>query len=207
MGATTKPSRSHAVIASSSTDRLVRSRPTMVMNPAAPTSAAAMYRPSGQRELKLKIEPMSLPPAHRSAGLTTLTATKHANMSTVESQGFPNTGRRGTSAALRAEGSSAARTEFVLSGSVAKSAASTRNLRQPFRHAALLGIAASLVVPTMAWAHRPAVRAEKAAMMYDAAGQCGGLSARDVDVPRAHPLRCAVADIATVVRGLHASMG
>ena len=42
-------------------------------------------------------------------------------MSTVEAQGFPKTGRRGISAALRAERWSAPRREPVFSGSVAKS--------------------------------------------------------------------------------------
>src|SRR5437588_2353655 len=47
-------------------------------------------------------------------------------MSDTESQGFPKTGRRGISAALRAPGASAARRELVLSGCLSKSTASTR---------------------------------------------------------------------------------
>lgn len=39
-------------------------------------------------------------------------------MSTVESHGFPNTGRLGTSASLSAERENAARSELVLSESV-----------------------------------------------------------------------------------------
>jgi hypothetical protein len=50
-------------------------------------------------------------------------------MSDSESQGFPKTGRRGISAALRAEGASAARSELVSSGSVSKSLSSKRNRR------------------------------------------------------------------------------
>jgi hypothetical protein len=38
-------------------------------------------------------------------------------------------------------------------------------------------------------------------MMYDAGSHYGGLSAEDVDAPRRYPLDCAVADIATVVKG------
>src|SRR5918994_7265174 len=52
-------------------------------------------------------------------------------MSPSESQGFPKTGRRGTSAALRAEGWSAARTELVSSCPLSKSLASKRHGRGP----------------------------------------------------------------------------
>jgi hypothetical protein len=48
-------------------------------------------------------------------------------MSTSESQGFPKTGRWGTSAALRAEGCSAARTELVFSGPISKSPVSKKH--------------------------------------------------------------------------------
>jgi hypothetical protein len=61
----------------------------------------------------------------------------------------------------------------------------------------------ALALPAAASAHRPAVRAEKEAMMYNAGSHYAGLSAKDVDVPRAYPLRCAIADIATVVNGSH----
>ena len=67
--------------------------------------------------------------------------------------------------------------------------------------AVLLAVVVTLVVPTVASAHRPAVRAEKAAMMYTAGSHYDGLSAKDVDRPRAYPMRCAVADVATVVKG------
>src|ERR1035438_5874922 len=56
-------------------------------------------------------------------------------MSTVESQGFPKTGRRGISAALRAEGVSAARTKLVFSGSISKSPTSKKDGRQTFSRA------------------------------------------------------------------------
>ena len=51
-------------------------------------------------------------------------------MSKVESQGFPNTGRRTTSASRSASGASAPRRVCVLSGSVANFRASTRNGRE-----------------------------------------------------------------------------
>lgn len=64
-------------------------------------------------------------------------------------------------------------------------------------------VAAAVIpaVPTVASAHRPASRAEKAAMQYRAGSHYDHQSAKDVDVPNAFPLRCAVADIATVVKG------
>ena len=74
MGATIRPRRTHAVMASASTERLVRSRPVMVMKPAAPTSAAAMNTPSGHRESKPKIQLVSSPPAQSSSGSAMLIA-------------------------------------------------------------------------------------------------------------------------------------
>jgi hypothetical protein len=65
----------------------------------------------------------------------------------------------------------------------------------------LIAVAAALVVCASASAHRLAVRAEKVAMMYNAGSHYAGLSANAVDAPRAYPLRCAIADIATVVKG------
>jgi hypothetical protein len=57
----------------------------------------------------------------------------------------------------------------------------------------------ALIVPVAALAHRPAIRAEKAAMAYEASGRYyGGMS---VGFPRSVPLRCFVADITTVVKG------
>jgi hypothetical protein len=61
--------------------------------------------------------------------------------------------------------------------------------------AALLGLA----LPTVASAHRPAVTAEKAAMVYQAGGRYYG--GGTVTEPRSAPARCFVADIATVVKG------
>jgi hypothetical protein len=65
----------------------------------------------------------------------------------------------------------------------------------------LITVATALVLCAAAAAHRPAVRAEKAAMMYHAGSHYAGLPAKEVDAPKAEPLRCAIADIATVVRG------
>jgi len=57
----------------------------------------------------------------------------------------------------------------------------------------------ALVMPVMASAHRPAIKAERKAMVYSASGRYyGGIS---VTQPRSVPLRCFAADIATVVRG------
>ena len=53
---------------------LVRCRPTIVMNPAAPTRAATMNTPSGQWELKLKIAPINFPPTQSRNGSMTATA-------------------------------------------------------------------------------------------------------------------------------------
>jgi hypothetical protein len=56
-----------------------------------------------------------------------------------------------------------------------------------------------LALPAAASAHRPASQAEKAAMLYGASGRYwnGAMVAE----PRSVPLRCFVADVATVVRG------
>jgi hypothetical protein len=56
-----------------------------------------------------------------------------------------------------------------------------------------------LAIPAGASAHRPAIRAEKSAMVHDASARYyGGLA---VNEPRSAPLRCFVADIATVAPG------
>lgn len=65
----------------------------------------------------------------------------------------------------------------------------------------LLAVIGALTICAAASAHRPAIRAEKVAMMYHAGSHYAGLSAKTVDAPRAYPLRCAIADIATVVKG------
>jgi hypothetical protein len=67
--------------------------------------------------------------------------------------------------------------------------------------APLLGTAALLVFPAAAAAHRKATRAEKAAMVYHAGSHYGHLTAKQVDEPKNYPLKCAEADIATVVKG------
>ena len=69
-----RPRTIHALMARMSTVRLVRSRPTIVMNPAAPTSAATMNTPCAQCVPKPKIAPISFPPAHSSSGSKKLTA-------------------------------------------------------------------------------------------------------------------------------------
>src|SRR5450755_1099179 len=120
IGATITPSTSQTTIVSTSTARLVRSRPTIVMKPAAPTRAATMNTPIGQCEPNPKIAPMILPPAHSRNGSTMLTATKHANMSSVESQGLANTGRSGVIAARRACPESAARSEVLSCDAIRK---------------------------------------------------------------------------------------
>jgi hypothetical protein len=74
IGATIRPSTTQAAIVRMSTVMLVRCRPTIVMKPAAPTSAATMNTPSGQWELKLKIAPISFPPTQSRNGSTTATA-------------------------------------------------------------------------------------------------------------------------------------
>ena len=57
-----------------STERLLRSRPTMVMKPPAPTRAASRNTPSGQWVPKPKIAPISFPPAHSRSGSKKATA-------------------------------------------------------------------------------------------------------------------------------------
>ena len=74
IGATISPSTTQAAIVRMSTVSLVRWRPTIVMNPAAPTSAATMNTPSGQCELKLKIAPISFPPIQSRNGSMTAIA-------------------------------------------------------------------------------------------------------------------------------------
>jgi hypothetical protein len=59
--------------------------------------------------------------------------------------------------------------------------------------------AVALALPAAASAHRPAGRAAMAAMLYDASGRY--YYHAKVAVPRSAPLRCFVADIATVVKG------
>jgi hypothetical protein len=61
----------------------------------------------------------------------------------------------------------------------------------------IMGVA--LVLPVAASAHRAAVNAEKAAMIYSASGRYYG--GGDQNEPRSAPLRCFMADISTVVRG------
>ena len=61
----------------------------------------------------------------------------------------------------------------------------------------IMGLA--LALPVAASAHRAAVSAEKAAMIYTASGRYYG--AGYDNEPRSAPLRCFVADISTVVRG------
>jgi hypothetical protein len=60
-------------------------------------------------------------------------------------------------------------------------------------------IGMALALPVAASAHRPAVRAEKTAMIYNASARYYGGS--NENEPRSAPLRCFVADIATVVDG------
>jgi hypothetical protein len=57
----------------------------------------------------------------------------------------------------------------------------------------------ALAMPAAASAHRPAIRAEKAAMVYHASARYYG--GGNVNEPRSAPLRCFVADIATVANG------
>jgi hypothetical protein len=57
----------------------------------------------------------------------------------------------------------------------------------------------ALALPAVASAHRPAVRGEKVAMIYNASARYYGRA--DVNEPRSAPLRCFVADIATVRGG------
>lgn len=56
-----------------------------------------------------------------------------------------------------------------------------------------------MTLPSIAAAHRPAVRAETRAMVYSASGRF--LGGTPVDEPRSAPLACFTADIATVVGG------
>src|SRR5262249_5882572 len=56
-----------------------------------------------------------------------------------------------------------------------------------------------LVLPALAGAHRPAVRAETPAMVHDASGRSYG--GGGVAEPRSAPPACFKADIATVVGG------
>ena len=70
IGATINPSTTQALMARTSTETRVRSRPTIVMKPAAPTRAATMKTPSFQWELKPKIAPINTPPSRAAAGRT-----------------------------------------------------------------------------------------------------------------------------------------
>lgn len=63
----------------------------------------------------------------------------------------------------------------------------------------LAALLASLYLTSAALAYRPATGAETKAMVYRASGRYYGNM--KVSEPRAAPLRCFVADIATVVRG------
>jgi hypothetical protein len=65
--------------------------------------------------------------------------------------------------------------------------------------AAVGAIALALALPAAASAHRPAISSEKAAMIYNASARYYG--GGNEDEPRSAPLRCFVADIATVVKG------
>jgi hypothetical protein len=66
-------------------------------------------------------------------------------------------------------------------------------------HATVWALGLALVLPVAASAHRPAVSAEKAAMIYNASGRYYG--GGNENEPRTAPLRCFVADISTVVKG------
>jgi hypothetical protein len=66
-------------------------------------------------------------------------------------------------------------------------------------HGALVAGALALAVPAAASAHRPAVRGEKVAMIFHASARYYG--GGNVNEPRSAPLRCFVADIATVRKG------
>lgn len=71
------------------------------------------------------------------------------------------------------------------------------------RYTVLAATAASaaclMVLPAVAGAHRPAIRAETRAMVYDASGRYWG--GGPVGMPRSAPLACFKADISTVVPG------
>lgn len=66
-------------------------------------------------------------------------------------------------------------------------------------HGALGAIGLALALPVAASAHRPATSGEKAAMIYNASARYYG--GGNENEPRSAPLRCFVADIATVVKG------
>jgi hypothetical protein len=71
--------------------------------------------------------------------------------------------------------------------------------RTAVARAAVTASILALAVPGVASAHRPAVSAEKTAMVYHASGRYyGGGSASE---PSSAPPRCFVADVATVVKG------
>jgi hypothetical protein len=57
----------------------------------------------------------------------------------------------------------------------------------------------ALALPVAASAHRPAISGEKAGMIYNASSRYYG--GGNENEPRSAPLRCFVADIATVVKG------
>jgi len=57
---------------------------------------------------------------------------------------------------------------------------------------------ATLGMPAVAQAHRPATSAEKSAMMYHAGSRIDHLSAKEVDAPSSEPLKCGIADVSTV---------
>ena len=132
MGATISPRRTQAVMASASTERLVRSRPVMVMKPAAPTSAAAMNTPSGHRESKPKIQLVELASGPEQQWIGNADRRVSGEHVLLGIPGIRKTGRWGTSAARRAEGWIAARTGLVLSGSMANSPVSKRHGKEPF---------------------------------------------------------------------------
>ncbi len=72
------------------------------------------------------------------------------------------------------------------------------------RRTTILAMAATsaglmMILPAIAAAHRPAVRAETRAMVYSASGRFYG--GDPVDEPRSAPLACFKADIATVDGG------
>jgi hypothetical protein len=69
------------------------------------------------------------------------------------------------------------------------------------RQGALGAVALALALPAAASAHRPAVRREKFAMIYNASARYYG--GGTVNEPRSAPLRCFVADIATVGKDSH----
>jgi hypothetical protein len=65
--------------------------------------------------------------------------------------------------------------------------------------AAVATLLLTLGLAGTAWAHRGAIRAEKVAMIFHASGRYYG--GGSVSEPRSTPLRCFLADIATVVKG------